>query len=182
MTVKIHGKDYVEVNERIEEFKKDYPDGKINTEILEVRDDFILMKAYVYKGAVTRFSIPDATGHAFENRDSSKINKTSYIENCETSAIGRALGILGYGITTSIASAEEVTQAIEQQGSEERATEKQVKFIKQKLNYKKLDKKIILDVYKIENIEDVAKSKVNSIIKYIDDYKGDTNADNSVQK
>jgi len=47
-----------------------------------------------------------ATGHALEKKDSTFINQTSYIENCETSAVGRALGILGIGVDTAIASAE----------------------------------------------------------------------------
>jgi len=52
-----------------------------------------------------------ATGHAFEKKASTFINQTSYIENCETSAVGRALGILGIGVDTAIASAEEVATA-----------------------------------------------------------------------
>jgi len=58
-----------------------------------------------------------ATGHAHEERGSSNINKTSYVENCETSAVGRALAMLGIGIDASIASANEVSDAIAQQES-----------------------------------------------------------------
>ena len=56
-----------------------------------------------------------ATGHAQEDKASSNINKTSYVENCETSAVGRALGFLGIGIETSIATADEVAMAIAKQ-------------------------------------------------------------------
>ena len=56
-----------------------------------------------------------ATGHAHEDRNSSSINKTSYIENCETSAIGRALGALGIGSDEFISSAEELNNALEAQ-------------------------------------------------------------------
>ncbi len=56
-----------------------------------------------------------AQGHAHEVRGSSNINKTSYVENCETSAVGRALAMLGIGIDTSIASANEVEEAIAKQ-------------------------------------------------------------------
>jgi hypothetical protein len=59
------------------------------------------------------------TGTAYENEKSSYINKTSYIENCETSAVGRALGMCGFGIDTSIASADEVVNAINNQGNDE---------------------------------------------------------------
>ena len=75
-----------------------------------------------------------ATGHAYEKESSSFINKTSYIENCETSAVGRALGIFGIGIDASIASAEEVTNAINNQKTEKKATAKQKKEIKELIN------------------------------------------------
>ena len=58
-----------------------------------------------------------ATGHAHEERSASNINKTSFVENCETSAVGRALAMLGIGIDTSIASANEVSDAIAKQES-----------------------------------------------------------------
>jgi hypothetical protein len=56
-----------------------------------------------------------ATGYAQEKESSSFINKTSYIENCETSAVGRALGFCGFGIDVSVASYEEVANAINNQ-------------------------------------------------------------------
>ena len=58
-----------------------------------------------------------STGIAYEVEGSSFINKTSFIENCETSAIGRALGNLGIGIDTSVASYEEVANAVKQQSN-----------------------------------------------------------------
>ena len=63
-----------------------------------------------------------ATGHAYEKEASSFINKTSYIENCETSAIGRALGVYGIGIDASLASAEEVVNAVNNQESTKNKT------------------------------------------------------------
>lgn len=68
-------------------------------------------------------------GHAYEKEDSSFINKTSYIENCETSAVGRALGMCGIGIDTSVASAEEVLNAIKQQSESTQITAAQVKTL-----------------------------------------------------
>ena len=56
-------------------------------------------------------------GHAYEKEDSSFINQTSFIENCETSAVGRALGMAGFGIDVSIASAEELATALMNQGA-----------------------------------------------------------------
>ena len=60
----------------------------------------------------------DTVVTAYEKENSTFINKTSYIENCETSALGRALGIAGFGIDTSVASAEEVQNAINNQNDD----------------------------------------------------------------
>ena len=112
-TTNIKGKEYVEVNQRIKGFRQLYPEGSILTEIISLENGFVVMKATVLvNGEII------GTGHAFEKESSSYINKTSYIENCETSAVGRALGMCGIGIDTSVASAEEVSLAIAQQNAE----------------------------------------------------------------
>lgn len=109
-TVNIKGKSYVEVNQRILYFRDKYPEGKILTSIESMENGVCVVRAEVYdKDQLV------STGHAYEKEGSTFINKTSYLENCETSAIGRALGILGIGIDTSIASSEEVQNAIAQQ-------------------------------------------------------------------
>ena len=110
-SIDIKGKSYIMVNERIMYFKNNY-DGSIVTELLSNENGMCIFKAEVFIEGILR-----ATGHAYEKEGSTFINKTSYIENCETSAVGRALGILGIGIETSIASAEEVQNAIKQQES-----------------------------------------------------------------
>ena len=71
----------------------------------------VLMKSIVTDEAGNVLS----TGYAQEKENASVVNRTSYIENCETSAVGRALGMCGFGIDASVASAEEVKNAIEQQ-------------------------------------------------------------------
>ena len=109
-TIDIKGKAYVQVNERIMYFREHYPTGNIITEIVSIADGVCIMKVLITVDNIVR-----ATGHAYEKEDSSFINKTSYIENCETSAVGRALGLFGIGIDVSIATAEEVTNAIENQ-------------------------------------------------------------------
>lgn len=103
----IKGKDYIEVNQRIKAFRMLYPMGCISTEIVSLEGGVVVMKATVADetGRVL------GTGLAYEKESSSYINKTSYIENCETSAVGRALGMCGLGIDTSVASAEEVQNA-----------------------------------------------------------------------
>lgn len=110
-TVDIKGKAYVEVNERIRHFRENFKGYQLTTDIVSISDGVCIMKANIIddKGVLV------ATGHAYEKEGNGFINKTSYIENCETSAWGRALGNLGIGITTSIASGEEVSNAIHQQ-------------------------------------------------------------------
>lgn len=110
LTTDIKGKNYVEVNQRIKAFRKLYPEGTIETELISNENGVCVFKARVMALGCTL-----GTGHAYEKENSTFINKTSYIENCETSAVGRALGMLGLGIDTSVASAEEVTNAINNQ-------------------------------------------------------------------
>lgn len=110
-TMDIKGKDYAIVNERVKAFRKVYPNGSITTEIVSMTDGMIVMRATACDGEGKVL----ATGTAYEMEASSYINKTSYIENCETSCIGRALGFCGFGIDTAICSAEEVDNAIRQQ-------------------------------------------------------------------
>lgn len=111
-TVNIKGKEYVEVNERVKHFVANYKGWSIETELLSNEGGVCVFKAIVKDDT----GVVKATGHAYEREDSTYINKTSYIENCETSAVGRALGFLGIGIDTSIASSDEVTNAINNQG------------------------------------------------------------------
>lgn len=114
-TTAIKGKDYAEVNQRVKAFRMVYPTGLIKTEMLSNDNGVCVFKATVgYDGENGRF-VELATGTAFESQSASYINKTSYIENCETSAVGRALGFCGFGIDTSICSAEELTNALAQQ-------------------------------------------------------------------
>ena len=117
-TTDIKGKEYAEVNQRIKAFRMVYPQGFIRTKIVELKDGVCTMNASVgYYEMVNNESIEYelGTGTAYEKEDSSFINKTSYIENCETSAVGRALGMAGFGIDVSVASAEEVANAMANQ-------------------------------------------------------------------
>lgn len=108
--VTIHGREYETVASRIKKFRDDHPDYTIETLIIERNEDLVVMKATIKdkEGKIL------ATGHAEEVRTSSAINRTSAVENCETSAIGRALACLGY-IGTEFASADEVAIALQQQ-------------------------------------------------------------------
>lgn len=110
-TVNIKGKNYVMVKDRIKRFREFVPNGAITTEIVNITDSAVTIKATVWDedGRIL------ATGLAHEYEGSSNINRTSHVENCETSAIGRALGIMGIGIDDSLGSADEVANAIQQQ-------------------------------------------------------------------
>lgn len=116
-TLDIKGKEYVDVAERIKAFRMLYPTGSIQTEMISNANGVCIFKAIV--GYYDRLDATIlhilGTGTAYEKEDSSFINKTSYIENCETSACGRALGMAGIGINTSVASADEVLNAINNQ-------------------------------------------------------------------
>tara|TARA_R110000824_G_scaffold18868_1_gene74017 strand:+ start:73 stop:672 length:600 start_codon:yes stop_codon:yes gene_type:complete len=144
MPVDIHGKEYKMVVERVDEFHKDHKENRsILTEIIQFKDGIVVVKAVVKVGDDV------FTGHAYEEIGSTQINKTSALENCETSAIGRALSSAGYA-GSEFASAEEVATAISKQGSGYKmkspdggkrpmsglATEKQIGYIR-KLNGEK---------------------------------------------
>jgi hypothetical protein len=110
-TVNIHGKSYETVASRVSRFREKYGyEYAITTEIHSIDEKTVVMKASISSEGVVR-----ATGYAEESRTSSSINRTSALENCETSAIGRALAAFGMA-GTEYASADEVAQAIHQQG------------------------------------------------------------------
>ena len=116
--IDVKGKKYVMVNEKVKAFRMLYPEGFIHTDLLSLENGIAVMqsKAGFFENGQERIL---GTGMAFERQDSSFINKTSYIENCETSAIGRALSFLGLGMDDSIASAEELANAILNQKKDE---------------------------------------------------------------
>ncbi len=170
-TTNIKGKEYAEVNQRIKAFRMVYPEGSIITEIVELVDGVCTIKAMAKNGDNVL-----GTGLAQEKESSSYINKTSYIENCETSAVGRALGMCGFGIDTSVCSAEELENALKNQakkysGTEpvekpqsERATEEQV--AKLRALYKGKEDKLteLLDKYDITNPVQFKRMEIQSVI------------------
>ena len=162
-------RDYVEVNTRIMKFYEKYPKGRILTEILDWKDGIVVMKATVYRDSS---DIIAATGHAYEKEGSSFINKTSALENCETSACGRALAMLGFEIKKSIASKEEVANAMLNQNSEQskstgKLSAKQVGrllAIGLKAGIKEPEiKKVIKSEYGKDKIEDLSKEQYDLI-------------------
>lgn len=120
MPIKIHNKDYKTVVERVNEFRNDerYEHFSIETKITRFEDPDCIIKATIRNQS----GMAVAVGHAHEVRGSTNINKTSHVENCETSAIGRALAALGFA-GTEYASGDEVGTAVINQAVKE-ATDK----------------------------------------------------------
>lgn len=156
-TVNISGKQYAEVKERIKAFRMLCPDGYIKTHVELLDEDTCMATAEV------GISYPDegnriyGTGTAMEVRTASRINQVSFIENAETSAVGRALGMLGLGITGAVASAEEMTKV-------ERATERQVGAILK--IYQKDDAGLmdLMDALKISDIEAITAEQAGEVL------------------
>lgn len=141
-TIDIKGKAYVQVNERIRVFRTDeqFKDYRLITSIINLTDDFVVFKAEVFN--ITNLVV--ATGHSREVRTDSAsfVNKTSYVENAETSAIGRALGSLGIGIETAFATYDEVLIAeATRKELEEKEKKDQAKKIENEYN-KKFEEKV----------------------------------------
>ena len=129
-TTNIRGKDYVEVSTRLEHFRQHFPTHSLQSEIVSISTDEVVMVARVYdaNGHIV------ATGHAHEDKSSSRINQTSYVENCETSAWGRALGAFGIGLNGGVATADEVGMAIAKQDAEEPKVSALAKQVEARLN------------------------------------------------
>ena len=131
MTIQIHGKSYKTVVERVNEFRSEesYSGWSIETDILRFEGVDCIIKATIKN--------PDgkiaATGLAHEVQGSTNINKTSHVENCETSAIGRALAALGLA-GTEYASGDEVGTAVINQAVKE-ALDKSKKLLDAVMQY-----------------------------------------------
>ena len=115
-TINIKGKNYITVNERLKHFRTEptFKGWQINEQLVHIDE-----KEGIFKVTISDTKgVEMASAHSQEYRDSSYINKTSFVENGFTSALGRALGYLGIGIDTSIASAKEVQNAVKNQAND----------------------------------------------------------------
>lgn len=117
-TVDIKGKNYVTVNDRLKYFRENFAGYALVTEVVQQTDSSVIkFKDVDVKKEATitiralifnKEGVTVATGMAHETENSNYINKTSFVENCETSAWGRALANFGIGIDSEVASADEV--------------------------------------------------------------------------
>lgn len=165
-TVNIKGKEYVEVNERVKYFRnsEDYKGWRIQTCMLGNDNGVCVFKAEIVDncGAVI------ASGHAYEREDSTDINKTSYIENCETSAVGRALGFLGIGIDISIASGDEVRNAVANQKSE-KSNPNSLDFSALKAKFEKMTlDELRAERTKVSESKELSAKQIEVVINIID--------------
>ena len=140
-TIKIGKKEYVQVDDRVMEFHRLYPNGRIVTKYKMLGDPGSFVFITTTK-VIPDISLPDRyfTGFAYEHEGSSQVNERSALENCETSSVGRALGFLNVGLISGsgIASADEMQNAVQDRGPishsdgpkmDGPATQKQVNFI-----------------------------------------------------
>lgn len=165
-------KEYAEVNQRIKAFRMVHPNGTITTDIISLENGVVTMKACV----LNEEGVMLGSGYAQEKETSSFINQTSFIENCETSAVGRALGMCGFGIDTSVASLEEVQNAINNQQETPAvktketpvkknlilATDKQVVLIKNL--YSEVEIKTMLSRMKKKSLEEITIEEASKMI------------------
>lgn len=165
--------DYVQVNERIEKFYEKYPDGSIQTEIISNQNGEIIFKAYAFRD---REDTRPATGHAMEREGSTYINKTSHIENCETSAVGRALAMLGFEIKKSVASREEVANAkIQQEELSKKITKEQADVLSkvfENLNIAEGDVKKSLANMGVSTVQDLNNEQYAMILRKLKQKQG----------
>ena len=159
---------YVPVNEQVKGFRMLHPNGRIETEMNFLNEKTVCFKATVYDGQGQEL----ASGTAYEVEGSTFINRTSYIENCETSAIGRALSFCGIGIEQSIASYEEVANARLNQDKKPSKDAgqlvKELLIVGAKKGYDKTD---ICKMCKVESLTELSVERLEAGIKLLSEKK-----------
>lgn len=171
-TTNIKGKEYAEVNQRIKAFRMVYPEGFIETQMLSNEGGVCVFKATCGYMDEDHEAIILGTGHAYEKEGSNFINSTSYIENAETSAIGRAVGASGFGIDTSVCSAEELGNALVQQEAKAPITEAQIRNINALAKEKGSDIKDICKYFNVGSLNNMTASDYGKCMAMLNAKKG----------
>lgn len=161
----IRGKEYQTVALRVTKFRADKEDWSLTTEIVSRDADCVVMKATIAneQGRIL------ATGHAEEYRKSSQVNKTSALENAETSAIGRALAAAGWG-GTEFASANEVQNAIHQQENQPSGgmPDDEYNRLSAKMKTAGVDTDKLQDAYGVDDLRQLNQAQYAEAMKRLD--------------
>jgi len=167
-TTPLKGKEYAEVKERVIAYRKLYPTGEIKTD-LTFTENYVLCEAIVSDGQ----GMFIANGHARE-----LLNKAFAVENAETSAIGRALGFMGIGISTSIASKEDMENVDSPSGIFDEPTDAQIKTLADEFRelYSKEEQVRILNGLKKIEAEQIG---YVDLMKYVNFRKNEIKANES---
>jgi hypothetical protein len=157
--ISIKGKSYVQVKDRIIFFNENYPNGSIQTKMWS-RGDIIRVKAYVIPDVSNEHRV--FNGFSESVRGGEGVDKTSAIENCETSAVGRALAMMGIGVLDSVASADELRKA--GVSDNEPASEKQINYINNLCTNRALLPDVVLKRMGITEPEKMTKTQARDVI------------------
>ena len=177
-TTDIRGKEYAAVAERIRAFRKLCPDGQIVTEFIKLDDGFAVCRAAVSIFDEEGRQKVIGTGTAYEKEGSTNINRTSYIENCETSAVGRALGMAGFGLLGDVATADEVNRAAaaldaiktEEVRRQEIGIERAV-ALSSMLRKNGITDSFICEKYKVRSLDRLTEAQHKGVVNNIDKFK-----------
>ena len=152
-TIEIKGRPYVTVNARLKHFREsgEYAGYQLVTEILKHDDDSCLIKASL----ISPDGVVLSTGHAYERTTQGFINKTSHVENAETSAWGRCLGNLGIGIDEEVRSYEEMSTAIEGQKTPKKRVKESAHADKETIKKDDIEKLVFEEVNSLTELSEM---------------------------
>lgn len=164
-TIKVKDNDYAQVNQRVKAFRYLYPKGRIDNKLSITGEEghrLCLCETTIYDDMGNIL----ANGHAEEKEGSTFINKTSFVENAESSSVGRALSFINLGIEVSIASAEEVENAMLNQSSKKPTQTKLSYFA---MAYSSDEQQKIREYYKVSSNDELPREIID---KYVEERKG----------
>lgn len=167
-TGKITKNEYATVAQRIKAFRMVYPAGFIVTNLKTLDAGVCIFTASVGYYDDDGTSVVIGTGTAYEKEGSSFINNTSFIENAETSAVGRALGMSGFGVLDDVASAEEVQNAVLNNTAKEKIDEVQARALENRCKASGVDVGKLCKLYKVKQLSDLTQRQHANIHEHWD--------------